>query len=388
MKNRFFATLLSILLLFALLPIGSTEALMGVTYDAATDTLNWEYTAPPAYYMLQVEWGSVIEMLAPHLSGELTSLPNFSDYLYAFGFYGQVKIWLTAIGQSGTGFGCAAIVNIPAPADSIVLATPVCTASCDHRVHWDAVPNADQYVVLIQYPSGSNESYQLANTTTSYLAPNNTTVSVYAQARTSPYLSSGYGAVSVDDSVPHTVSAYTTVTEPTCTAAGSESGVCSVCSRTITREIPALAHAPAAYADIPATCTEAGQTGGMYCTVCGVQLSAPTVIPALGHDPAYVSNGDCTHTVTCSRCDEVLEANAPCTPVDHVCTLCGGYVFVKGDVTLDEHVTAQDAAALMRYIVGLDALTEIKLLAANVDGGSLTSSDAACILRYVVNSAW
>ena len=99
-------------------------------------------------------------------------------------------------------------------------------------------------------------------------------------------------------------------TAATCTAAGVRTYTCSRCGDTYTEAIAATGHTPVAYADIAATCTTAGQTGGTYCSVCGEQLTAPTIEPALGHD--YVSvittAATCTtagvKTYTCSRCSD------------------------------------------------------------------------------------
>lgn len=50
-------------------------------------------------------------------------------------------------------------------------------------------------------------------------------------------------------------------------------------------------------------------------------------VNALGHNLSYSSNGDGTHTVTCSRCD--YHTTQQCTKSDGVCTVCGGAVSVS-----------------------------------------------------------
>lgn len=37
-------------------------------------------------------------------------------------------------------------------------------------------------------------------------------------------------------------------------------------------------------AEVPTTCTEAGETAGTHCSVCGMVLTAQEEIPALGHE--------------------------------------------------------------------------------------------------------
>lgn len=56
-----------------------------------------------------------------------------------------------------------------------------------------------------------------------------------------------------------------------------------------------------------------------------------------------------------------------------------------GDANLDEHITASDAALILRCLAGLDAeLTGQAALNADVDGdGQISASDAAPILRYL-----
>ena len=87
----------------------------------------------------------------------------------------------------------------------------------------------------------------------------------------------------------HNIEAWTTVTEPTCTDPGEETGTCSNCGASITREIPPL-----------------------------------------GHDWGIAtSNNNGTHTHTCNRCH--ITETEPCTYEEHTeggftthtCTECG-----------------------------------------------------------------
>ena len=49
------------------------------------------------------------------------------------------------------------------------------------------------------------------------------------------------------------------------------------------RSIDANGHTPVDDAEVPATCTEAGETSGTHCSVCNAILSGHEVIPATGH---------------------------------------------------------------------------------------------------------
>ena len=62
------------------------------------------------------------------------------------------------------------------------------------------------------------------------------------------------------------------------------------------------------------------------------------------------------------------------------------YVGFYGDANCDEVVTSADAAAILRYIVGLGTLSAEGLLRANVAGAddNVTAADATLILRYTV----
>lgn len=89
-----------------------------------------------------------------------------------------------------------------------------------------------------------------------------------------------------------------------------------------------------------ATCTEKGYTGDTHCKGCGVKLSDGTDTPALDHDwGKWTSNGDGTHTRTCSR-DKSHSENGKCSggkaDCCHKakCEVCGG---AYGSFASDNH---------------------------------------------------
>lgn len=89
-----------------------------------------------------------------------------------------------------------------------------------------------------------------------------------------------------------------------------------------------------------ATCTEKGYTGDTHCKGCGVKLSDGTDTPALDHDwGKWTSNGDGTHTRTCSR-DKSHSENGKCSggkaDCCHKakCEVCGG---AYGSLASDNH---------------------------------------------------
>lgn len=144
----------------------------------------------------------------------------------------------------------------------------------------------------------------------------------------------------------HSYGAWQTVTEATCTTAGSQKRVCS-CGETQTRTIPATGHAwndgviitesgctnagVKQYActkcsatktealnatghnsvidnAVEATCIQTGLTEGSHCSKCGAIINEQQIIPALGHDnhlESFHRGCDSVSAVyVCSRCGQ------------------------------------------------------------------------------------
>ena len=103
-------------------------------------------------------------------------------------------------------------------------------------------------------------------------------------------------------------------TAPTCENAGVKTYTCTVCNATKTEAINATGHTPVDVAKQPATCTEAGHTAGVKCSVCGATISGIEVIPATGHKPEIRNAVEATLTTPgytgdtyCSVCNELLK---------------------------------------------------------------------------------
>ena len=98
-----------------------------------------------------------------------------------------------------------------------------------------------------------------------------------------------------------------------------------------------------------------------------VDISFTTNILGDGSSMSFVTGG------------KVIDIEA--TTVDGSISFEGLY----GDANCDGEVTAADASAILRSIVGLSSLTAQGAFNADVDGdGEVTAADAAAILRYIV----
>ena len=102
-------------------------------------------------------------------------------------------------------------------------------------------------------------------------------------------------------------------TSPTCSDAGVKTYTCTVCSETKIEVLNATGHTPVDVAEQPATCTEAGHTAGVKCSVCGATISGIEEIPATGHTEVIDEAVAATCTTPgktegkhCSVCNEVL----------------------------------------------------------------------------------
>ncbi len=133
----------------------------------------------------------------------------------------------------------------------------------------------------------------------------------------------------------HSVKAWVVFKPATCTEDGRRIGRCSVCNEYVEEVIPALGHKTEVVDAKDATCTEAGYTGDVVCTVCEEVIEKGEVIPALGHKTEVVGAKDATCTEAgytgdevCTVCKEVVKKGETVAALGHdykdgVCTVCG-----------------------------------------------------------------
>ncbi len=137
-------------------------------------------------------------------------------------------------------------------------------------------------------------------------------ISLYASAPGTKY----YTTVPKDGSgCDHVFGDWTTVTEPTCTTAGQEKRVCTLCGYTQTHTLDALGHDYNAVVTEP-TCTEGGFTT-YTCARCGDTYTGDET-EALGHawDEGVVTVEPCHQfpgekLMTCTRCGETETVEIP-----------------------------------------------------------------------------
>ncbi len=96
-------------------------------------------------------------------------------------------------------------------------------------------------------------------------------------------------------------------TQPTCTAGGVKTYICSACKGTRTEAVAAKGHTEVVDKAVAATCTAAGKTEGKHCSACSAVLVAQHTVPATGHSYIYAKIDALTHRVTCKNCDLSME---------------------------------------------------------------------------------
>lgn len=99
--------------------------------------------------------------------------------------------------------------------------------------------------------------------------------------------------------------------EATCTEAGVMTYTCTCGEGTYTEEIPVIPHTEETIPAVDATCTTAGSTAGVKCSVCDTVITAPEAIEATGHDwdegvidPDATCTDEGVKTYTCATCGE------------------------------------------------------------------------------------
>ncbi len=112
---------------------------------------------------------------------------------------------------------------------------------------------------------------------------------------------------------------------PTCSAAGySGDLVCTVCGTVVEKGVvlPVEPHTEEILPAVEPGCLTSGLTEGKICSACGITLVPQTVLQRLGHNHTYTDNGDGTHTDACDRCGKDYGSSVH-TKENGICTVCG-----------------------------------------------------------------
>lgn len=154
-------------------------------------------------------------------------------------------------------------------------------------------------------------------------------------------------------------SEWTTVLEPTCTEDGTQVKYCVTCGQVVeTQPKSAVGHRPVIDEEVPATCTSSGTTSGTHCEVCGLVLTAPTVIPPLGHvwsSGTVTTQPTCTtpgiKTFTCLRCSE--QKTETILALDHD---------FEEEWTIDKEPTCTEDGSKSHHCTRCDAMNDITVI--------------------------
>ena len=147
---------------------------------------------------------------------------------------------------------------------------------------------------------------------------------------------------------------------------------CADCGQLLSHEIIQVqgAHEAEEIPAVPPTCTKKGSTAGEKCRFCGVMLTKPEPVPALGHD--YREK----RTIV-----EIGQEGV----MGFICARCGDTItsyFLMGDVNGDGVVDGRDLLRLARFLAGQDV--EIIWQAAEITGdGEVDGRDLLRLAKYV-----
>jgi hypothetical protein len=169
----------------------------------------------------------------------------------------------------------------------------------------------------------------------------------------------------------------TETVDATCTKEGVTKTVCRECGKTVSATIiPYADHTDGAVTLRNVSCTTQGMRY-TACSVCGENIRSEFVAEI---DHTYGS-GELDPAPTLRRPGKMVYACIYCGATKTETVPCPEY----GDADGDGDVTAADARIAIRAAVGLEDLSEIALVAADINhSGAIESDDARYILRMSV----
>ena len=100
--------------------------------------------------------------------------------------------------------------------------------------------------------------------------------------------------------------------------------ICSLCNFWEDQAIRTTGHNIVDIEPVEPTCTNDGYTAGSHCAGCGMKVTLPTRIPALGHEPVIdpatdptCTSGGLSEGSHCARCNAVLVSQTPVEATGH-----------------------------------------------------------------------
>ena len=156
---------------------------------------------------------------------------------------------------------------------------------------------------------------------------------------------------------------------PGCSEEGIRKFTCKICGETKEEPVPAEGHKEKTEADLDPTCTAAGHSGKVVCSVCGEVLKEGKDIPELGHDwwketilrqPTCTSAG--SKEAECKRCGEKKISPVPALGHydgngDYRCDRCGALllsVWIEGQTLYQDSRMAAITYRLSSSVSDLD----------------------------------
>ncbi len=182
-----------------------------------------------------------------------------------------------------------------------------------------------------------------------------------------------------------------TVIAPTCEKEGYTLYSCS-CGENYTKEyVSAAGHKTVLKNAKAATCTEAGSTGDMVCTVCSATIKSGESIPATGHKTELknVKAASCTADgysgdKVCTVCGETVEKGTVIPKTEH--KFVGGACSVCGEKEAVELPMFSDVSTDMYYYEAVYWALQNGIT--NGTGGTTFSPDLGCTRAQIVMFLW
>ena len=162
----------------------------------------------------------------------------------------------------------------------------------------------------------------------------------------------------------------------TCKEAGVKTFTCSVCGKTKTESIPKLNHNLVTRNEKPATCTEAGNTGDKYCTLCNQKIESGKSIPAKGHNISVINKKTATCKETGYTGDEYCNVCKQTVKYGSVIPVTNNHSYDAGRITSPATCTNTGVKTFTCSVCGATRTEVVPLAAHKLE--TRYASEASC----------